>query len=305
MRDDLNHEEISEKLLLLSREELSARDRELVLTHLESCADCRLELRSIEALTAAEPLAMTAREQRKLHARVGRAVEPNEPIVIGSKLGEGWARRFAPTMAAAALLLLVAVIGLSGLSGQTSNDESATGSGADLQEDAGGDAGGSRDGLEEEPAPEAAPGAGEDDGDGSGTQKGEPKPVFESGLRASALEDEAGGSPSPVLDRFATAFTTSDAAENEGLYVSLLAKQAPGELRGQVSDCGGEVRERRSEPVLAAYGTVTQLEGEKGLELGFAYSKSPTGPLTDYMVWTWPLGSCSSTLRYTTGELGE
>lgn len=308
MKDDMDHTEISERLLAYARDELDARDRGLVQEHLESCELCRLELASIE-LVLEKPAPLTPREQRRLHAAVAREIEPREPVVIGGRWSrEGWARRFAPTLGAAALLLIVAVIGLSGLSGGGDDALKAP----SLQEDAGGagEAGGGGDEKLEEkkeqpggaPAPESA-----DDGeDSAGFEAPEPKPSFDSSEATQTSELAAKGrTVERLYEEFATAFTFRQAERNEARFVRLLARKAPGELRGQVADCGNEVRERRDEPVLAAYGTVTRQDGERGLALSFVYAKSPTGHLTDYMVWTWPLGSCSDELNYTSRTLDD
>ena len=84
-----------------------------------------------------------------------------------------------------------------------------------------------------------------------------------------------------------------------------MAEDAPGEVRDQVVDCGERVREATEGPVLAAYGALAEVDEERGLLLSFAFTQSSGGHLTDYMVWAWPLGTCSTRLDYETGELDD
>ncbi|MDQ4095498.1 MAG: hypothetical protein M3174_04735, partial [Actinomycetota bacterium] len=108
----------------------------------------------------------------------------------------------------------------------------------------------------------------------------------------------------PVLKRY-SAYTANYAAEREGRFLDLMAQEAPNDLRDQVLNCGERVRDQTAEPVLAAYGALAEVDDQRGLLLSFAFSDSPAGHLTDYMVWAWPLGTCSTRLEYTTGELDE
>ena len=307
MKEDMDHERCSELLGSYARAELDERQRDAVEVHLESCSECRLEVIVVEALSADEA-GLDPRERRKLHAAVAREIEPREPVVIGRGLARsGWARRFAPTLSAAALLLLVVIVGLSGLTGNGGEDGGDAASGGAGRSTAGApQRDRQKDGSGDQAEGGEAPASEELDEEAS-FKRGRPKPEFGpgEGPRLTSRSQWRTAVAGTLLRRYAASYTTDDAVEQEDRYLALLADSAPSEVRSQVTTCGDEVRARTSEPVLAAYGTLATVEEEKGLLLSFAYSESAGEPLSDYVVWAWPLGSCSSPLGFTTGKVDE
>lgn len=305
MKEEMHHERCSELLRPYVLGQLDERDRTAVEAHVATCSACRAELRGAEILRPQDDHGLGPREQRKLHAAVARAVEPREPVLVGPRVpGHSRWGRFAPTLTAAALLVAIAVVGLSGLG----DDARRHAGGGGAESDAGAGRAGERqrggatpaagdEGAETGPAPAAE----EDLYDA--LEAGDPKPEFRT-TRLANRSDWATAAAGPLLEDYQD-YTAEEAEEREALYLNLIAEDAPGELRDQVVSCGEWVRDQSDEPVLAAYGAIGTVDDERSLLLSFAYPDTPDGRLTDYMVWAWPLGTCSTRLDYATGELDE
>ncbi len=319
MTKNMGHERCSELLRAYARRELDESDALAVEEHLGSCDACRSELAGLNALLAADSVELDLRERRKLHEAVARAVEPRDPVIIGAGFEKrrGWMQRFAPTLSAAALLLVVLVVAMSGITGGGDDESASTGAegeaGAPLREQQDG----SKDKATFEDADKAAPETtqalgpeanklrrheGADTAETSGSALARsPRPTFTeryvTNLRAAASQD--------VLQEFAGSYTVADAEKREGRYISLLSLEAPPEVRDQVEACSSVVRTASEEPVLAAGGALGRVDDTPGLFLSFVYTRAERGPLSSYMVWAWPRGSCSTRLGYRTGPVSD
>ena len=317
MTKNIDHERCSEQLRAFIRRELDEDETRVVEEHLDSCDTCRAELLGLKALLGAEDPGLDLRERRTLHEGVARAIEAREPVILGAGLEKkrGWMQRFAPTLSAAALLLVVLVVAASGLTGNGDGDGAAS--------DAAGGAksgpSGNRSRGEEDAALEEAI---EDDDAGEGEAAAPDKQEFKSknravetgsalrnGPRPSFIErfggDLAAAAPPDLLEDFASSYTVADAEKREFRYIALLSRTAPSQVRGQVQDCGDVVTDASEEPVLAASGALGRVDDRPGLFLSFVYSDAERGPLSSYMVWAWPRGSCSKRLAYRTGTIDE
>lgn len=327
MSNQMDHERFSELLSGYVRDELSVDEKKAVTAHLETCSDCREELAGLRALVGGEVTKLDDFERRRIHAAVAEAIEPREEradesggVSTSPRPRRSLMARFAPTMGVAALLILLAV-GAFTLGGRGSDDEAASGGSADSVEE--------RDGLRQEDqetggggaesAPQAAPGA--DSGDQGGSTDGTadralrgPQPKFLSRrgfLLAETFDEEnkarkndlSGYIYRNVFDRYSEAYSVRDAVRSGDTALRLLSWEAPVELRRQVRDCGDRVRDVTHEPILPAYGTVTEFDARRSLLLGFVYTEEPRGSLSNYMVWAWPQGSCESPLGYTDGTV--
>ncbi|HYN36133.1 MAG TPA: zf-HC2 domain-containing protein [Actinomycetota bacterium] len=323
MSNQMDHERFSELLSGYVRDELSVDEKKAVTAHLETCSDCREELAGLRALVGGEVTKLDDFERRRIHAAVAEAIESRKERVDESsgvstppRPKQSLMARFAPTMGVAALLILLAV-GAFTLGGRGSDDEAASGGSADSVQE--------RDGLRQEDqetggggaesAPQAAPGT--DSGDQGGFTDGTadralrgPQPKFlirESLLSVAknqAKEGDLGGYVRRnVFDRYSDAYSVRDAVRSGDTALRLLSWEAPVELRRQVRDCGDRVRDVTHEPILPAYGTVTEFDARRSLLLGFVYTEAPHGKLSNYMLWAWPKGSCEETLGYTDGTV--
>lgn len=324
MSNQMDHDRFSELLSGYVRDDLSADEKSAVQSHLETCSDCREELAGLRALVGAEVSKLDDFERRRIHAAVAKAIGGKEEPVdesfgvwVPPRRRQSLMARFAPTMGVAALLILLAVgaftlgggseIGTDSGGSALRGDLEQGGSG-DLNEQSGG-------GGAAEPAPETAPDAGTEAGS-PGTVSDRalngPQPRFKrhraflaETLQAKNAGDDnlAGYVQQDVFAEFWSAYSVRDAERNEDAYLSLLSRRAPAGLRGQVKTCGDRVREATDEPILPAYGTVAEFDARRSLLLGFVYTKSPRGKLSNYMLWAWPKGSCEQTLGYTEGTV--
>ena len=324
MSNQMDHDRISELLSGYVRDDLSADEKRAVTTHLETCSDCRQELAGLRELIGGEIAKLDDFERRRIHAAVAEAIEPKEEPVDESfgvwtppRRRQGLMARLAPTMGVAALLILLAV-GAFTLGGSGSDEESASSGGSgDVEQERGGlRAEDQQSGGEggEEPAPESAPQASSGDeltdASGGNTFRG-PKPKFEfdrAGLDESfeaknAGDDLAGYVRRNVFAPYSEAYSVRDAERNEATFLSLISRKAPAGLRRQVRACGDQVRGLTEEPILSAYGTVTDFDARRSLLLGFVYTEASRGKLSDYMLWAWPKGSCEERLGYTDGSV--
>ncbi|MDQ4144511.1 MAG: zf-HC2 domain-containing protein [Actinomycetota bacterium] len=309
----MDHLHCSELLLPYAMGELREEERREVESHLDVCADCRSELAAVEAVRSNETPPMSDLERKRLHRAVARSVTPREPVILGAGLGKRsqLARRFGPTIAAAALLVVVAVLGVSGIGQDGGGEEASTAAGgAQSERSSGRKVEGRADETQEKAsgaAPEAAAEPGEETVDGEGISRSgsAPRPEFRH-REANSLDaaDYTVDDDRLLLD-YQKAYTAADAKEREARFISLLSKDAPGGLRDQVEQCGREVREATEQPVLAAYGARAGRKSQDGLLLSFVYPASSRGPLSRYMVWTWPVGSCAQRLSFTSGALQD
>ena len=307
MTENIHHERCSELLRDYARDELEVSERKTVEGHLASCADCRGELAALRALLAVDPAPLDARERRRLHAAVDRAVGGRaspEP----APARRTWLQRFAPSLGAAALLLVVLVVALSGgrIGG---DDEGATPAQRSKAREAGDAGGGGAEPAEDEAAEAPAqPGNKKAKADGEETRTLEsagrapgPQPVFRSAL-VRELGDMAG---SRLLSDFAESYTVADAEKRWETFLRKLSEDAPAGAATQVETCGGEVDETEGGALLPAAGAYGRIANEPSLVLSFVYSDQSRGPLESYMVWAWPRGSCSERLDFTSGSIED
>ena len=71
-----------------------------------------------------------------------------------------------------------------------------------------------------------------------------------------------------------------------------------------LKDCGRAFRASYQEPVLAAYGSVGEIDGTNTLLLGILYGDGSSGPLSRYALRAWS-GSCDNGFRHYEGTLND
>ena len=311
---EITHERCSELLAGHHRGELGAEDASAVERHLAGCEECRAELAGLRALsrsTEFEPLGDDERERlRDAVAREAR-LAPGQVYELPARrsLWERHAGQIVGAAASIVVLLFAVLVVWGGLQG---GDDSAR-DGAE-SESGGGDA--ATADQEVEPA------------------TGRPQPLFgiSSNLRALGAQDdaeEADESPSAlqrletrskhsersierlgesgsIFRAFSEAYTTDDAGLADELLNQLASGAPDAELRDQVLECGasllGDDPER---PLLPAFATVADYNGQDALILGFVTSDGFTTELGHYSIWGWALpADCGQILFGTGGAIG-
>ena len=307
---EIDHDRCSELLRSYARAELGAHERKAVASHLESCAECCREL-AVVKLTSTEVDGMNPRERRRLHAAVTASLPAAAPDA-GLPARRTWVQRFAPTLGAAALLLVAFVVALGGgeIGGDSGGDEGGEAGQApaaveDRARDGAGEKPGARDDAEDQAAapgkPKPVEGTESDISEEfAGNRSRAPKPVF----RTALVQNLGEVSESKVLERFADYYTVADAQRRSEGFLDRLSLEAPGSARDQVESCGDLVHETE-DSLLPAAGALGRINDRQSLVLGFVYSKDGRGPLSSYMVWAWPRGSCNSRLGYVSGPLED
>lgn len=303
----IDHDRCSELLRPYARGELDAGEHEAVASHLETCDECPVELAALSVLVADEADRMDPRERRRLHAAVDEAL-PSSEKVAGLPARRTWSQRFAPSLGAAALLLVALVVALSGgRIGGGGGDEAGTARRVDDRARGAGGEGGIT--SEQGPGSGGAPGKPEPEEAkdeatetleaNSGARARAPKPVFRSGL----VRDLDELVETRVVEEFADHYTVFDAEKRSDVFLQRLSANAPSEAREQVETCGRLVDEASDDAWLPAAGAYGHIQDRPSLVLSFVYSDQESGPLSSYMVWAWPRGSCSDRLDYKSGAL--
>ena len=313
MTQEMGHDRCSELLRDYARAQLPAPEREAVEGHVATCSECLTELTALRVLLNEERPDLNGRERRKLHAAVARELAAGTDRAEGGNLPprRSLAQRFAPTLAAAGLLVVAVGVALLGGDG---GDESGGADTAVTQ-------------SRERNLDEASGGAGEGPTSGGGSEAAAPdtkpdkagsKPKTDTNDPESADELEGRSAPGPRfknvvvtgLDQMrdgvwdvAAAYTLADAERRVDGFLQRLSADAPAGVRDQVVTCGETAVEQADGPLLPATGAVGRIENQPSLLLGFAYATNESGPLDSYQVWAWPRGSCSSRLGYTSGPI--
>ena len=315
MNREMDHSRCSELLGAFARGRLPVDEAREVKGHLDSCAECSEELIGVALLMRTEPAKLDDVERQNLHARVAEGIGPRQPVILGAGLGKNRKKsllyRFAPTFSAAALLLLVAIVALTG-GGRFGDEEPfSAGRGADTVEesdsaskDAAGDGG-----AQGAAAPEAIQDQEKEErvaGKIGKDSAGPPRPVFaKRTLPAVPQGKELNSRTTSAWFQGYTLYDVADAERKADRFVALLGKEAPANVRAQVRECSNIVRLSQDAPLLPAYGVLGRVKERPALTLGFVYTTASSGPLSDYMLWTWPRGSCSTRLGYSEGSLED
>ena len=326
MNDRARRAHVSDLLAPFVREELSADERAQVEGHLDDCIECREELSGLRLLMSAGEVKLDELERARLHSVVAQGLDPTEapegapPDVWLPPRKSVWSR-FAPTLGAAALLLIAVIAGLTFGGGETGDDSG--GSAERAVEDVGGGGGGEGSaagdkGGADQPKPEAAPveegseQAGEletTDTRSDGRVLDGPDPRFFdlggtlSEASAKKADDDAfvDAVSMNYWKRYARGLTVRDARRFEQDALLRLKDNAPDDIRGRVNWCASRVLNDYDEPLLAAYGSLGEIESARTLILGFVYSERDKGPLDRYIVRSW--NSCAGSFRHLEGPI--
>ena len=322
MTQEMDHDRCSELLRAYARDDLAAPERQAIESHLSSCADCRTELGAVRVLLGDDSESLTGRERRKLHAAVAREVAAMGPDGEARQAAprRSWGQRFAPTLAATALLLVAVGVALTGGEGSdelgegTQRSAPAARDGGAVSEESfeaggGGDAGSApvKSKTEDRSKPESptedaetteATEGGERLAGGAGVPR--PRPRFKNAFVTDLSQMTTG-----VFDAYTASYTVADARKRADGFLMRLSAEAPADVRVQVRTCGRAAVDAAEDPLLPAAGALGRIEEEPSLLLSFAYTRNQTGPLDSYMVWAWPRGSCSARLDYATGPIKD
>lgn len=276
MKESMDHARVSEMLGGFVRDELSERDREAVAEHLASCSDCAAEQKALEQILAVEVDPLDEEERRALRSGVSARLQSGPISLPARRESRNRLGRFAPALAAVAIVALGAVFAASLLTGG-SGDEGAGGGGV-AQDQA-------EKGAVEAPA--AVPGPGP-------TYDAKHRKLTNKALRRL-------GSRKGVLADLAGRFTTPTTEGESGSYTDALGAQAPPEVKDQVKACAETVTGNQKSAV-PAYATSGSYKGKDALLIGFV-TGNDGGPLNRYMLWLWPQGSCDTPLDYRSGAI--
>ena len=321
MDKPIDHERCSELLPAFLSGGLSAPEAAALEDHLAACEDCRAEKRALEFLGDPEHEPLTARERSALESGVmaGIAKDTGErPVVVPMQRRKPIGQRVAQVLGAAAtIVVLASLVYFGSLSGGDDESAGVSGETADIQEEregpvadadggkgrrsgAGGGSAGSAAGEE---TLEAASG---DTAMGSDTSYKAPTPRFsvdEDPYTSEQLQKRGESSLASVT--FANAYSANDAGGRLTLLDRLVASaraQAGDEVAEQVERCGSQVLDTE-DPTIPTFGSIGELDGQDVLVLGFAWTRSSSGPLDRYMVWAWERGSCDVAVDFIDGRI--
>lgn len=331
MNEKIDREHVSEHLSALVQGELAAPQRERVEEHLQDCAECKEELRGVRALLEMEEVRLEEVERARLHEAVASALDPT-PAPRDDNFGVWvpprrslWSR-FAPSLGAAALLLVAVIAGLT-VSGDGVDDGGGESGGAgdraveDTTEGGSDEKGGGGGGQPAggQPAPQDAPAGTEETGETTNDLEslngrtfldyldGRPGPRFV-GARAVGKATEERSLDDVVHGQFwapyERAYNARDAARYEKDSLLALKESAPDDVSDRVKWCGNRFRAIFDQPLLAVYGSLGRFDTSDTLVLGFLSSERSRGPLSSYVLGAWS-GSCNEGYRHLQGPLTE
>ena len=331
MNEKIDREHVSEHLAALVRGQLAAPESERVEEHLQDCAECTEELRGVRALLEIEEVELEDPERARLHAAVARALDPtpgseDETFGVWVPPRKSVWSRFAPSLGAAALLLVAVIAGLT-VSGDDATDGGGDAGGGALEqlqeEDATKGPADEKGGGGGQPAPESAPaGTGpteesiQDIESRNGRThfeylKGRPRPRFvaarslrETSSKTSEDRSLADVVPGRFWGSYARAYDAGDATRYERDSLLALKDSAPDDAGERIKSCGNRFRAIFDQPLLAVYGSVGRFDTSDTLVLGFLSSEKSRGPLSSYVLGAWS-GSCSEGYRHLQGPLTE
>lgn len=318
MTEDRDHLELSERLPALLDGTLPSEDAADVEAHIAACDECRAELRGLELLRSGQSEALSATERGTLERGVmaGIAGEPEEATVTPLEPRRRAAARVAGVLGAAAVVVALGTFMYLGSSG--GDDESALG-GADTAQ-VENEEGAVEDRRAAEDADRKANGGGGAAAQGeAGTEAASDAAAATTALKAPTpkfrVEDEPltaadlqkRGESSLESVTFAASYSADD-ADRDGSRTLLeqlveAADEAAGNTVGdQVEECAEQVLDTR-DPTIPTFGSVGELDGQEVLVLGFAWSRTSSGPLDRYMVWAWERGSCDVAVDFVDGKI--
>ena len=327
----MTHERCSELLTSYVHDEIAPDDRAEVRAHLDGCDACRHEEAGLRALLATESGSLDERERTHLRGAVMSAIAASEEEPVPSLFKmqrpakgavaqpkRNWRAGLAGAVAAAAVVIVGAVFYLGGgLAGQDTMESGGQDDGDTQQltqesrSNDEGPAGKEIPAAAPDQAPQGVQGgsAGGDTGSTTATSEGfaEPVPAF-IGVerRYTNRRLKHAGQRGLQLVLFSRAYNTRDSSRLRDGFVDRLAQSAArraGEVAAdQVRDCAAVVL-AGEDTALPAFGAFGRRGGDDVLVLGFAWRESGSGPLEDYMLWTWRRGSCDSPIDYRSGAI--
>ena len=307
---EITHERCSELLGGYQRGELAAGESSAVEQHLAGCAECRAELAGLRALVAADFEPMSDDERHRLRDAVAEQARAERATVhVLPAKRSFWERHAGQFVGAAASIVVILFAYLVFANGQgTTGDDSAGGEGDGAQ------------------TAEASPEALEDRDEG-------PQPVFaapelragqesdeaqadQAGARAKALALQSRanftspsiqrlGESGPVFRRFTQAYSADDVPDLAPIFLEQLAAAAPErEQTEQILECGTDLfLQAPGRPLLPAYATVAEFDGEESLIIGFVDTDGTSTQLSRYSIWVWPVGDCRAPPSSRSGDI--
>lgn len=329
----MTHERCSELLAAYVQDEIAPDDGAEVRAHLDGCDACRHEEAGLRSLLATESGSLDERERTQLRGAVMSAIAASdeEPVPSLHELRpakgavaaptRNWRAGLAGALAAAAVVIVAGVFYLGGgLAGQDTMESAGQDGGGDTRpqrsRQSRSNAGEDRKGKE---LPAAAPDEESDElqgntavgsvGGTTATSEGfaEPIPAF-IGVerRYTNRRLKHAGQRGLQLVLFSRAYDTRDSARLRDGFVDRLAqsaaRRAGDAAADQVRDCAAVVLDGE-DTALPAFGAFGRRGGDDVLVLGFAWNDSGSGPLDQYMLWTWQRGSCDSLVDYRSGSI--
>ena len=108
---------------------------------------------------------------------------------------------------------------------------------------------------------------------------------------------------SPTFTRFAAAYRAEDVDDLTPTFIVELAEGAPEGAAVQVTECADLVVTSREFPTLPAAAAHGVFRKEDSLLLGFVWTEQETGPLDNYVIYVWPVGSCSTPSHSQSGRI--
>lgn len=319
MSKPLDNEHVSGALPAFLDGTLDSADAASVEEHLSACEECAQEAAGLKFLRAPSEGGLTSSERTALEHRVmaGIAEDPSEAPVVELRPRKSVGARVAQVLGAAAAIAVFGTLLYMGstIGGGDGADESA---GTALEAE-NGDREGRRNGDRNRSRPAAiaadsaaskeestAATAGDASGGAGSSFKGAPDPRFEVAEDPYTSADlQKLGESSLASVTFASYYSADDA---EGRYTLLEELVAAAEatsgstVSSQVEECGSQVLDTE-DPTIPTFGAIGELDGETALVLGFAWTRTRSGPLDRYMVWAWEKGSCSATLDFVDGRI--
>jgi hypothetical protein len=300
---EITHERCSELLAGHQRGELEPDDASAVERHLAGCEECRAELAGLRALFAPGDFDLLRDDER---SRL-RAAVTEEARLTPARVHElparrrFWERHAGQIVGAAAsivVILFAVLVVWGGLQGGGDDD----GEGQAGGEGGGGDAATAENAptTSQGPLPhfalaELAPQAAEDEAE---EQDAAARSLRNLETRSAHTEKSIRrlGESGPIFRNFMESYSTDDASGLADEFLRQLASAAPEpEVGDQVFECRAELPEDDPErPLLPAYATVAEFNGEESLVLGFVTTDGTNTELNRYSIFVWPIGDCEA-----------
>jgi hypothetical protein len=281
--------------------EMSSADRRVIELHLESCAECRLELEGLRAVTTLRGDArLTADERDVLHRSLNdvRARTHPRPVALPATGQRGPRLYRSLTAVAAVLVLIVGAVVVAQLGSGGSSGDGASGPGGESRAEGSG-----RHTLAEPGTAAESSGPSPAGGAGDVSQSPKREPIFDSSVGRADEGELRATAESDSFRSLASAQGPDPQARREELLQEL-ADQAPDSTAAdQVLTCGGRTLEEEPDAI-PVYARSVKVDDDDAIALGYAESQEPDGPLDRYLVIVNEEGSCEEVERVQ-GDLGD